>query len=46
MLTDKGIPPWLRLDPNAFSGRVLNLPTRQDLELPFDDALVVEYYQR
>ncbi len=46
MLTDKGIPPWLRLDPNALSGRVLNLPTRQDLELPFDEALVVEYYQR
>ena len=46
MLTDKGIPSWLRLDPAALSGRVLNLPTRQDLELPFDESLVVEYYQR
>jgi len=25
---------------------VLALPTRQELELPFDEALVVEYYQR
>lgn len=46
MLNQKGVPAWLRLDPNALSGRVLALPTRQDLELPFDEALVVEYYQR
>lgn len=46
LLADKGVPPWLRLDPNTLSGRVLALPTRQDLELPFDEALVVEYYQR
>ena len=46
MLDQKGVPPWLRLDTNALSGRILALPTRQDLELPFDEALVVEYYQR
>jgi small subunit ribosomal protein S4 len=46
MLADKGIPPWLRLDPAALSGQVEALPTRQELELPFDEALVVEYYQR
>ncbi len=46
MLADKGVPSWLRLDINALSGRALALPTRQDLELPFDEALVVEYYQR
>lgn len=46
LLADKGVPPWLRLDINALSGRILALPTRQELELPFDEALVVEYYQR
>jgi small subunit ribosomal protein S4 len=46
MLADKGIPSWMRLDANTMSGRVLALPTRQDLELPFDEALVVEFYQR
>jgi small subunit ribosomal protein S4 len=46
MLADKGIPPWLRLDPNALSGQIEALPTRQELALPFDEALVVEYYQR
>ena len=46
MLAQKGIPPWLRLDANTLSGRILALPTRQELNLPFDEALVVEYYQR
>lgn len=46
VLNEKGVPGWLRLDPNALSGRILAVPSRQDLELPFDEALVVEYYQR
>ena len=46
LLNQRGVPAWLRLDPLAFSGQVLAAPTRQDLELPFDEALVVEYYQR
>ncbi|MFI5273265.1 MAG: 30S ribosomal protein S4 [Ktedonobacterales bacterium] len=46
MLNQRGVPSWLRLDPTALSGRVLAVPTRQDLEVPFDEALVVEYYQR
>ncbi len=46
MLNQKGVPAWLHLDPNAMTGRALAVPSRQDLELPFDEALVVEYYQR
>jgi small subunit ribosomal protein S4 len=46
MVSQKGVPNWLRLDANALSGRIQALPTRQELELPFDEALVVEYYQR
>jgi small subunit ribosomal protein S4 len=46
MLNTRGVPAWLRLDPATLSGRVLAVPTRQDLELPFDESLVVEYYQR
>jgi small subunit ribosomal protein S4 len=46
MLSQKGVPPWLRLDVATLSGRILALPTRQELELPFDEALVIEYYQR
>jgi small subunit ribosomal protein S4 len=46
MLTQKGVPAWLRLDPNTLAGQILATPTRQDLELPFDEALVVEYYSQ
>ncbi len=46
LLEQKGVPTWLRLDVNEMTGNVLTLPTRTDLELPFDEQMVVEYYQR
>jgi len=46
LLGDKGVPAWLSLDINALSGRVASLPTRTELELPFEEQMVVEYYQR
>lgn len=46
LLAQKGVPSWLRLDANEMSGRVITLPSRTDLELPFDEQMVVEYYQR
>lgn len=46
LLAQKGIPSWLRVDPNTLTGRVLAAPTPQDLELPFNEQLVVEFYQR
>jgi len=46
LLAQKGVPGWLRLDVNEMTGRVISLPTRTELELPFDEQMVVEYYQR
>ncbi|MEO7003070.1 MAG: 30S ribosomal protein S4 [Ktedonobacterales bacterium] len=46
MLAQKGVPAWLRVDANTLTGRILALPTPQELELPFNEALVVEFYQR
>ena len=46
MLAQKGIPAWLSLDITGMSGRVMSLPSRTELELPFDEQMVVEYYQR
>jgi len=46
MLAQKGVPAWLQLDTNAMNGRVLSLPSRTELELPFEEQMVVEYYQR
>ena len=46
ILAQKGVPAWLRLDINEMSGRVVTVPSRAELELPFDEQMVVEYYQR
>ncbi|HEY3992213.1 MAG TPA: 30S ribosomal protein S4 [Ktedonobacteraceae bacterium] len=46
LLTTKGVPAWLSLDIQGLTGRVMSLPSRTDLELPFDEQMVVEYYQR
>jgi len=46
LLSQKGVPSWLSLDTNEMSGRVITIPSRADLELPFDEQMVVEYYQR
>jgi small subunit ribosomal protein S4 len=44
LLAQKGVPSWLSLDIENMSGRVLSVPSRTELELPFDEQLVVEYY--
>jgi small subunit ribosomal protein S4 len=46
LLAQKGVPAWLSLDTQAMSGRVISVPSRADLELPFDEQMVVEFYQR
>jgi small subunit ribosomal protein S4 len=46
MLAQKGVPAWLRLDIANMNGRVMSLPSRTELELPFEEQMVVEYYQR
>ena len=46
LLAQKGVPAWLSLDIDAMTGRVHSLPSRADLELPFDEQKVVEFYQR
>src|SRR5438309_2207019 len=46
LLGPKGVPAWRGLNVVEMTGRVLSLPSRTDLELPFDEQKVVEYYQR
>ena len=40
------IPNWLSLDKETMTGKVLNLPGRDDLEARFNAQAVVEYYSR
>jgi len=45
-IEDKTIPGWLTLDKQELVGRVLALPTGDDIEVKFDVKAVVEYYSR
>lgn len=42
----RGVPPWLELDSANFSGKVVALPTREDIRLPIQEQLIVELYSR
>jgi small subunit ribosomal protein S4 len=42
----KTIPNWLGSDKESMTGRVLNLPGKDDIEAGFDQKAVVEYYSR
>jgi small subunit ribosomal protein S4 len=42
----KVIPEWLSLDIPKMEGRVLTLPTREDIDASLNEQLIVEYYSR
>jgi small subunit ribosomal protein S4 len=42
----RGVPEWLEMNREAFSGRVKALPTRADLTMPINEKLVVELYSK
>jgi small subunit ribosomal protein S4 len=45
-LPGKIIPSWLNLDRSTLSGRVMSLPTPNEIEAKFDEKLIIEYYAR
>jgi small subunit ribosomal protein S4 len=47
VLDTRRAPDWMTIDARALSGRILNLPARDQIEVPsFNEALVVEHYSR
>jgi small subunit ribosomal protein S4 len=42
----RGIPEWLEVDRETFTGRVKALPARSDLTMPINEKLVVELYSK
>ena len=42
----RGVPDWLEVAPETFSGRVKSLPVRSDLTMPINEKLVVELYSK
>ncbi|MCX6012587.1 MAG: 30S ribosomal protein S4 [Chloroflexi bacterium] len=45
-ITEKNIPVWLSLDSEKFTGKVVAIPTRSDIDATIEEQLVVEYYSR
>jgi len=42
----RGIPEWLSLDASAVAGKVSQLPTREQINLPVQEQLIVELYSK
>jgi small subunit ribosomal protein S4 len=42
----RGIPEWLQFDASNLSGRVMSLPTREQINLPVQEQLIVELYSK
>ncbi|MBI3994448.1 MAG: 30S ribosomal protein S4 [Nitrospirae bacterium] len=42
----RGIPQWLELDKSNFKGRIKAIPSKEELEMPVNEQLVVELYSR
>lgn len=45
-LEGRSVPQWLEIDTEAFEGSVKQLPVREDITLPIDEQLIVEFYSR
>ena len=45
-LSRRGFPEWLELDQEKLVGTVKRLPERQDVTIPIEEQLIVEFYSR
>ena len=42
----RGVPSWLELDQNNFTGKVKAMPERQEITMPIQEQLIVELYSK
>jgi len=42
----RGVPDWLNLDPEQFTGQVMELPSRDAINIPIEESLIVELYSK
>jgi small subunit ribosomal protein S4 len=42
----RGCPPWLELDKEQAKGRVIMLPSREDITMPIQEHLIVELFSK
>ncbi len=42
----QAVPAWMEIDRDNYKGRILNLPKREDIQLPVNEQLIVELYSK
>lgn len=42
----KGVPAWIEMDFQNFKGKLLQIPSRDDIQLPAQEQLIVELYSK
>lgn len=45
-LEHKVVPGWIEVDASNFKGKILNVPSREDIQLPVQEQLIVELYSK
>ena len=45
-IDDRRVPRWLSVNVDKLSGKVLHVPTREDIDVSLNEQLIVEYYSR
>jgi small subunit ribosomal protein S4 len=40
------VPSWLKTDPDKLTIEIVNLPVRDEIEVPFNEKIIVEFYSR
>ena len=45
-ISRQGVPSWLEVDENEVKSKVLSLPVREDIQIPANEQLVVEFYSK
>jgi small subunit ribosomal protein S4 len=46
MLARRGFPEWLELESENYKGAIKRLPIREDVTVPIEEQLIVEFYSR
>lgn len=46
LLGQREVPAWLSMNEDELSARVLAIPTRQEIDTPIDEQMIVEFYSR
>ncbi len=46
VIARRGCPSWLEVDGAAFKGKIKAMPTREDIQFPINEQLIVELYSK